>query len=137
MHAVEAASALGRGNAAAAGVTLLALTIAVLRNEYHGQGLLTERPGALTHSRLALVLGAAATHRSRRAVLQVMTAHGGPLSCEEILTPVLRDRRSSIPYLVAATRALLTPARVQRLASDANAYAITPTVIHTLQRALT
>jgi hypothetical protein len=126
------------GNAAAAGVNLPALTIAVSRNQHCGPRVLTGRPGVLTHSSLALALGAAAARRSRRAVLQAMTAQGGPLSAAEVLTPVLRDRSSTIPYLVATTQALLAPTRVQRLAGDAiDAYAITPTVIHSLRQSLT
>ena len=121
------------GNAAAAGVDLPAMTIALSRGDTLPQGVRTGRAGVRTRSALALVLGAA-EHGTRRAVaatlLDLLVRRGDLGHAREVLTPIMRDPPSTLPLAVATAEVLLNPARASTLARGAvGSYSITPTEI--------
>ena len=122
------------GNAAAAGVDLPSLTIALATGGPLPRAPLIARAGVRTRSTMALALGAAETRGTRRAVVGALgRALGGrgPLrGSREVLTPVLRDPPGLVPALVAVGAVLVRPSAVADLAGDAvGAYAITPATI--------
>ena len=122
------------GNAAAAGVDLPSLTIALATGGPLPRAPLIARAGVRTRSTMALALGAAETRGTRRAVVGALgRALGGrgPLrGSREVLTPVLRDPPGLVPALVAVGAVLVRPGAVADLAGDAvGAYAITPATI--------
>lgn len=117
------------GNAAAAGVNLPLLTIALAAGGELPPAPLITRPGVRTRSTMAIAFGAAERHRTRRAVLAAVrdaVAQRPPLQASsEVLTPVLADPPSLIPFAVAAGTVLADPARVASLASHTvEAYAV-------------
>jgi hypothetical protein len=121
------------GNAAAAGVDLPALMIALSRDAALPETPLVGRAGVRTHTSLALALGAAATTRSRRRTLAALTCDGGPWTSREVLTPISQDPISAVPLVVSVVRALLNPAAANSLAADAvDRYAVTPEIIERL-----
>ena len=122
------------GNAAAAGVDLPSLTIALATGGPLPRAPLIARAGVRTRSTMALALGAAETRGTRRAVVGALgRALGGrgPLrGSREVLTPVLRDPPGLVPALAAVGAVLVRPDAVADLAGDAvGAYAITPATI--------
>lgn len=122
------------GNAAAAGVDLPSLTIALATGGPLPRAPLIARAGVRTRSTMALALGAAETRGTRRAVVGALgRALGGrgPLrGSREVLTPVLRDPPGLVPALAAVGAVLVRPGAVADLAGDAvGAYAITPATI--------
>lgn len=122
------------GNAAAAGVDLPSLTIALTTGGPLPRAPLIARAGVRTRSTMALALGAAETRGTRRAVVGALgRALGGrgPLrGSREVLTPVLRDPPGLVPALAAVGAVLVRPGAVADLAGDAvGAYAITPATI--------
>jgi len=122
------------GNAAWSGVDLPALTVALSRGEPLPDEPIVGRPGVRTRSALGLALGAAEKHRSRRAVLAVLTAsalaRGDVGKAREVLTPIVADPPSVVPLVVATAHVLLDPSKASTLAASAvRAYAITPEVI--------
>lgn len=126
------------GNAAAAGVDLPGLTIALARGEPLPTEPVIARPGVRTRSTMALALGAAEGSGTRRAILRVLAralARRPPLQASvEVLTPVLRDPPSFMPFAVAVGSVLARPSSVGRLAHGAvDAYAIAPTTITKLR----
>jgi hypothetical protein len=130
------------GNAAAAGVDFpqLMIDLATGRGPLPARRIVA-RAGVRTRSSMAIGLGAAETDRTRRAVLAAVArtvARRGPLHrSSEVLTPVLADPASVIPFLVATGLVLARPANVTRLAGHAvNNYAVTPTAIDQTRRAL-
>lgn len=122
------------GNAAAAGVDLPSLTIALATGGPLPRAPLIARAGVRTRSTMALALGAAETRGTRRAVVGALgRALGGraPLrGSREVLTPILRDPPGLVPALAAVGAVLVRPGAVADLAGDAvGAYAITPATI--------
>ena len=122
------------GNAAAAGVDLPSLTIALATGGPLPRAPLIARAGVRTRSTMALALGAAETRGTRRAVVGALgRALGGrgPLrGSREVLTPVLHDPPGLVPALAAVGAVLVRPGAVADLAGDAvGAYAITPATI--------
>lgn len=122
------------GNAAAAGVDLPSLTIALATGGPLPRAPLIAQAGVRTRSTMALALGAAETRGTRRAVVGALgRALGGrgPLrGSREVLTPVLRDPPGLVPALAAVGAVLVRPGAVADLAGDAvGAYAITPATI--------
>ena len=128
------------GNAAAAGVDLPGLMIALAT----GEDVLPETPvitraGVRTRSTLAIALGAAETIGTRRAVVSAVgRAVSGrqPLqNSTEVLTPAVADPPSLIPFLLAASNLLARPSNVANVAGNAvNVYGVTPHAIQTLIR---
>src|SRR6516225_1834048 len=102
------------GNAAASGVNLPLLSIALATGRPLPDKAVTGRPGIRTHSTLALLLGWADQTNSRRAVLRRLAAaaaqKGVFAHSAEVLTPVIRDPPSLIPLLRVATALLARPA---------------------------
>jgi hypothetical protein len=122
------------GNAAAAGVDLPALTIALSAGESLSGRCVVGRPGVRTHSTLALALGATTASDARRGVLRALASHGGPLASSEVLTPLREDRRAVVPLAITCAQALIAPAHADRLARSAvEAYAITPAMVDALR----
>lgn len=121
------------GNAAAAGVDLPAMTIALSRGDTLPARVQTGRPGVRTRSALALALGAG-ERGTRRAVAGMsadLAMRRGDLGhAHEVLTPVLRDPFSMIPLTVVIARLLVDPERTATLARGAvQSYSVTPTAI--------
>ena len=83
------------GNAAASGVNLPLLSIALATGRPLPDKAVTGRPGIRTHSTLALLLGSADQTNSRRAVLRTLAAAAAQRNVfahsAEVLTPVIRD----------------------------------------------
>ena len=122
------------GNAAAAGVDLPALSIALTTGRPLPRTPLIARAGVRTRSTMALALGAAETRGTRRAVVGALgraLCGRAPLrGSREVLTPVLRDPPGLVPALAAVGAVLVRPGAVADLAGDAvGAYAITPATI--------
>jgi len=110
------------GNAAASGVNLPELQVALSREEEMA-GLRVGRSGVRTHSSLAVLLGTAAYVGTRKAVLRELLrliAHRGPFKgSRDCLTPVRHDLPSLVPLAVVAAGALLSPGSAVRLANEA------------------
>jgi hypothetical protein len=124
------------GNAAAAGVDLPALTIALSRSLPLPEKCVIGRPGVLTHSSMALALGAAGSG-SWRKVWNAIRFDGGPGSPSEVLTPIWEDPLSAIPFAVSVGRAMFSSTAARALAHSAvDRYAVTPEVIERLRVAI-
>lgn len=122
------------GNAAAAGVNLPALTIALTTGSDVPAVPLLTRAGVRTRSTMAMALGAAEQHHTRRAILAGVESslrRLAPLQdSTEVLTPVLSDPPSLIPFAIAVGTVLAKPARVASLARGTVAtYAVTPAAV--------
>ncbi|MFT4110886.1 carbamoyl-phosphate-synthetase [Propionicimonas sp.] len=128
------------GNAAAAGVDLPTLTIALTRGGDLPEFPLLTRAGVRTRSTMAIALGAAEQRHTRRAILAALTAslrRIPPLQgSTEVLTPVLADPPSLIPFAIAVGTVLAGPARVASLAgATVEAYAVTPSALERVRPA--
>jgi len=122
------------GNAAASGVDLPRLTIAISRGDQLPAQTIVGKTGVRTHSSLALMLGAAEGTGSRRAafgaLLTGLTCRGWLRGSREVLTPLRPDPLSLVPIIVVATQLLAQPGRAQTLATGAvNDYAVTPAAV--------
>jgi hypothetical protein len=122
------------GNAAASGVDLPALTIAISRGDSLPGAPVVGRPGVRTHSSLALMIGAAERSGSRAAALRALVTGlgrlGGLRDSREVLTPLPADPLSLVPIVVVASQLLLRPGRAQALAMGAvRDYAVPPTAV--------
>ena len=122
------------GNAAASGVNLPALTIAISRGDSLPATPVVGQPGVRTHSSLALMLGAAERTGSRVAGLSALRAgvsrRGGFRDSREVLTPLSADPLSLVPLLVVASQLMLRPGRAQALATAAvRDYAVPPAAV--------
>lgn len=118
-------------NAAAAGVNLPALSIALATRHDLPERPLITRAGVRTRSTMAIALGAAEEHGTRRAVLRsIVDAVAGrpPLhGSAEVLTPVLTDPPSAVPFAIAVGTVLADPRRVATLAGGTiQTYAVPP-----------
>jgi hypothetical protein len=91
----------------------------------------TGRSGVRTHSTLALLLGAAAEHRSPRAVLAelglALTGRGHYRGSQEQLTPIVRDPPSLAALEFVIARLLGSPESARRLSlATVSAYSVPP-----------
>ena len=122
------------GNAAASGVNIPELQVRLTMGEQLPSLPRVGAAGVRTHGKIALLLGAAAYQRSRRAVL---TEVGRAIARREYyhasteqLTPVLRDPPSAVALAFVTARALASPRKATQVASKAIArYSITPATI--------
>ncbi|HYA51284.1 MAG TPA: hypothetical protein VEG33_08945 [Streptosporangiaceae bacterium] len=122
------------GNAAASGVNLPVLTIAISRGDSLPGTPIVGRPGVRTHSSLALMLGAAERTGSRAAAVRALMAglgrRAGLRDSREVLTPLPADPWSLLPVLVVASQLLVQPGRAQLLATGAvRDYAVPPAAV--------
>jgi hypothetical protein len=122
------------GNAAASGVDLPGLTIAISRGDTLPAERVVGRPGVRTHSALALMLGAAETTGSRRdtgaALAVALTRRGRFRGSREVLTPLFRDPLALVPLLVVASRLLVQPRSARAMAAAAvSAYSVPPEAV--------
>lgn len=123
------------GNAAAAGVNLPALTIALTLGADLPVDCVTGIPGVRTHSSLALALGAAATSY-RWGIVAALSSQGGPVVGSEVLTPIREDPLSAIPVAVTVSKTLVCPRSAETIAATAvDQYAITPALIDRVREA--
>lgn len=110
------------GNAHAAGVNLPQLLTAVATHGSLPDAERVTRPGIRTRSTMAIALGAAEQQHIRRAVaMSVVSAifRRPPLDhTAEVLTPIVRDPPSLVPFVYAVGSVLSNPNRVARLAGD-------------------
>jgi len=111
------------GNAAASGVDLPGLTIAISRGDTLPAETVVGRAGVRTHSALALMLGAAETTGARSSAFAALAAaltHQGRLrGSREVLTPLPTDPFALVPLLVVALQLLVQPGRARALAAAA------------------
>lgn len=126
------------GNAAAAGVDLPVLTIALSRGDQLPARPVMGRPGVRTHSSLALMLGAAERTGSRAAALRAFAAglgrRGGLGESREVLTPLPADPLSLVPVMAVASQLLLQPGRARALATGAvRDYSVPPAAVDTVR----
>ena len=109
------------GNAAASGVNLPEIQLALSREEEMA-GLQVGKPGVRTHGSLAVLLGTAAYVQTREAVINEILRlffHRGPFKgSRECLTPVFHDIPSLVPLSVVAAQVLLSPPSAVRLSSE-------------------
>ncbi len=122
------------GNAAASGVNLPGLTIAISRADSLPRAPVVGRAGVRTHSSLALMIGAAERSGSRASALRALATGlgrlGGLQDSREVLTPLPADPLSLVPVLVVASQLLLRPGRAQALATGAvRDYAVPPAAV--------
>jgi len=118
------------GNAAAAGVNLALLSMALAAGRPLPGNVLTGRPGVRTHGTLALLLSAADQASSRRAVLRTLSeaaARRGLFArSAEVLTPVIHDPPSLISLLGVASALLARPASASQISGRTiTAYSVT------------
>src|SRR5262249_58926773 len=96
------------------------------------------KAGVRTRSTMAIALGAAESRGTRRAIVSAIAravSRRPPLQMStEVLTPVLRDPPSIVPFLVATGTVLFRPASIARLAGETvSTYGVTPDAIQRLR----
>ena len=121
-------------NAAAAGVDLPALMIGLADDASPSGEPVVARAGVRTRSTLAIGLGAAETTGTRRGVAKTVArallGRSPRTPAREVLTPVLEDPPSLVPFVVALAPVLARPAAVRRMAARTVAdYSITPEAV--------
>ncbi|WP_204217419.1 hypothetical protein [Gordonibacter sp. An230] len=122
------------GNAWKAGVNLPLLLAKLSAGCDLGTKLRIGAAGARTCSLQALLLGAAESRGTRRAVLDALLRRGRPHDETEVLTPVQDDPPSAIPLAAVAVRLLANPASVSAIARKAiDAYSVGPAAIAELK----
>ncbi len=127
------------GNAAAAGVDLPRLSIALASGREPLPDLpVITKAGVRTRSTMAIALGAAENKGTRRAIAAAVARavfRRPPLQTStEVLTPVLSDPPSVVPSLAAIGAVLFRPANVARLAGDTvRTYGVTLDAIQRLR----
>jgi hypothetical protein len=122
------------GNAAASGVDLPQLTIAISRGDQLPTTTATGRSGQRTHSAMALMLGAAERTGRRGPTLGALTsalARRGPYrDSREVLTPLRADPLSTLPIAITALQVLARPDRVGAIAASAvRGYSVPPSAV--------
>lgn len=121
-------------NAAASGVNLPALSIALAAGRPLPRRLVTGRAGIRTHATIALLLGRAEQRPSRLAVPLVLGAAAAGTGVfarsTEVLTPLVHDLPSVVPLLMVAASLLTRPGSASAIAARTiAAYAVTEQAI--------
>ncbi|MDR2930166.1 MAG: carbamoyl-phosphate-synthetase [Propionibacteriaceae bacterium] len=117
-------------NAQCAGVNLPDLLIKLSAGLPFPSTLQVGRAGVKTRSTQALLLGTAEKTRKRRDVLTRLSACLRDRTSVEVLTPVLRDPPSIVPFVVVLVALLVNPRSVSRFASSAvTTYGIQPKTV--------
>jgi hypothetical protein len=109
-------------NAAASGVDLPQLTVAISRGDSLPDVPVVGRAGQRTHSAMALMLGDAENGSrlsSLKTVLTALTGRGTYRGSREVLTPLRTDWQSAVPLAVTALRVLARPTSVGAIAAEA------------------
>jgi hypothetical protein len=127
-------------NATASGLNIPELQVRLTMGDRLPSPPRVGRSGVRTHGTIALLLGAAAYRRSRRAVItelgRAVTRRGYYHASAEQLTPVLRDPPSVAPLTFVTARALASPRAATDVASKAIAsYSVAPAAIDTVATA--
>ena len=117
-----------------AGVDLPALMIGLADDAPPSGEPVVARAGVRTRSTLAIGLGAAETAGTRRGVAKTVArallGRAPRAPAREVLTPVLEDPPSLVPFVVALAPVLARPAAVRRMAARTVAdYSITPEAV--------
>lgn len=122
------------GNAAASGVNLPSLQIAVSLDHPVTPTPRVGVSGTRTHGAIALAIGAAERSRRRLPILNVLARATVDRTSREVLTPVRSDPLSAIPLAVAVARVLARPASAATMAAAAiGAYSVGPEAITTIR----
>lgn len=117
-------------NAARAGVNFPDLLVKLSQGKTLGDSLHTGEANISTHSLEALLLGAAEQRGTRRAVLQAIRKYGFQKDSVEVLTPILHDPPSSIPFAVVLMALLANPRNAGKIAASAvRSYSVFPETI--------
>jgi hypothetical protein len=129
------------GNAAVSGVNLPDLQVRLTLGEQIASAPHVGVAGVRTHGTIALLLGAAAYRRTRRAVVGELARAAGRRGCyqasAEQLTPLLTDPPSSAAFAFVAVQALASPRHATEIAGKAVArYSITARAIGTVTAAV-
>jgi hypothetical protein len=129
------------GNAAASGVNLPDLQVRLTLGEQFTPSTKTGRAGVRTHGTIALLLGAAAYDRTRRAVIAELVRAVARRGCyhasAEQLTPLLRDPPSVAAFAFVTAQALASPRRATEMAGRAVArYSVPANTIDSLAAAV-
>lgn len=125
------------GNAAVAGVNFPALLVELSSKGRLNDGLRVGAAGVETRSLQALLLGAAESSGTRRAVLRTLGRYVGGKGGAEVLTPVRADPPSLVPIAVVLARLLADPRSVAGIAAGAvRDYSVRPDAIDKLRRAV-
>jgi hypothetical protein len=127
-------------NAAASGVNIPALQVALTLDEELPSPPKAGRAGVRTHGAIALLMGSAGRGESRLALLREIrdaTLHRALYDdSREQLTPLLRDPPSLAPAMFVASSLLLSPRRAADIATRSVAsYSIPPSVVAEVARA--
>ena len=124
------------GNAAAAGVDLPSLQLALSIDGPLPKAVVVGRPDVRTHGAMALALGAAEKTGSRRAVLHTTARALTDRKSREVMTPLRIDPPSVVPLAAVLAQLLLRPDSAATLATAAvDAYSVGPTAINAAQTA--
>jgi len=126
------------GNAAASGVNLSDLQIALSLGRPIAAAPRVGSRGIRTHGTLALALGAAERTGRRVSILKAIARAAGSRGSREVLTPLRADPPSLIPLVFAVGRVLAQPSSATTLAASAvTAYSVGSGAITTAKAAST
>jgi len=122
------------GNAAASGVDLPQLTIAISRGDRLPAATVMGRSGQRTHSAMALMLGAAERTGRRgpalKALATALARRGSYRDSREVLTPLRADPLSALPIAITSLQVLARPNRVGDIAASAvRGYSVPPSSV--------
>lgn len=118
------------GNAEVVGVNFPDLLVNLAQGKPLGESLRIGMENIHTHSLQALLLGAAEQYGTRRELLHTMCHYGFQKDNTEVLTPILRDLPSIIPFVVVLAALLFSPRNVSKIAAaTVNSYSVLPETI--------
>jgi len=117
-------------NAERAGVNFPDLLAALSQRKQLDASLRTGVENIKTHSLEALILGAAEQYGTRRAVLRIICRYVLQKESTEVLTPILQDPLSIIPFAAVLAALLLHPHNAGKIVSSAvRSYSVLPETI--------
>ena len=120
-------------NAERAGVNFPDLLVKLSERKQLPDNLCIGKANIETHSLEALLLGAAEQYGTRHAVWQTMREFGYQKDSAEVLTPVLHDPLSAIPFAAVLAALLLNPHNVDKITSSAiRSYSVLPETVRNI-----